>query len=55
MISGNERLIVVFGMAHSGTTILTYVLNKHPETMLAVDGGESLRWTPFFGQKKAIP
>jgi hypothetical protein len=41
MISGNERLIVVFGMAHSGTTILTYVLNKHPETMLAVDGEKS--------------
>ena len=41
MITGNERLIVVLGMAHSGTTILTYVLKRHPDVMIAAEGTEA--------------
>jgi hypothetical protein len=41
MLAGNERLIVVVGMAHSGTTILTHVLRQHPEIGLAVNGSEA--------------
>lgn len=41
MIEGNERLIVVVGMAHSGTTILTHVLRQHPDVTLAANGNEA--------------
>lgn len=41
MLAGHERLIVVFGMAHSGTTILAYLLSQHPEVRLATDGDEA--------------
>lgn len=41
MITGNERLIIVLGMAHSGTTILTHVLRQHPDITLFVDGSEA--------------
>jgi hypothetical protein len=41
MIFANERLIIVLGMAHSGTTILTYVLRQHPHLLCCVDGDEA--------------
>jgi hypothetical protein len=41
VLAGNERLIVVLGMAHSGTTILTYVLKQHPDVLSAVNGPEA--------------
>ena len=41
LIDENERLIVVLGMAHSGTTSLTYILQQHPETVCCVNGNES--------------
>lgn len=37
MIDQNERVIIVMGMAHSGTTILTYLLSQHPEIFCFVD------------------
>lgn len=40
-ILSNDRLIVVLGMAHSGTTSLTFVLRQHPETICCVSGRES--------------
>jgi hypothetical protein len=41
MIRGNERLIVVVGMAHSGTTILSYVLSQHPDVLPCVNGHQA--------------
>lgn len=41
MLNGNERLIIILGMAHSGTTILTYVLQQHPDVMCCADGQEA--------------
>lgn len=41
MIDDNERLVVVLGMAHSGTTILTHVLSQHPELRVGVNGSEA--------------
>jgi hypothetical protein len=41
MIVGNERLIIVLGMAHSGTTILAYVLKQHPQVLCFTDGTEA--------------
>lgn len=41
MIEHTERLIVVLGMAHSGTTILTHTLANHPDVTLATNGGEA--------------
>lgn len=41
MILGNERLIVVLGMAHSGTTILTHLLSQHPAVSLGTGGNEA--------------
>lgn len=35
----SENIIVVTGMAHSGTTILTYLLQQHPEIVCYTDGG----------------
>lgn len=40
-IPQNERLIVVLGMARSGTTIFTYVLCRHPQIALFRDGPEA--------------
>lgn len=40
-IIGDDRLIVVCGMAHSGTTILTYLLQQHPGVVCCVGGPES--------------
>jgi hypothetical protein len=40
MIIGNDRLIVVLGMAHSGTTIVAYILRQHPDVVVAVGGYE---------------
>lgn len=51
MIVGNERLIIVVGMAHSGTTILTYLLRQHPDAVCCTDGTEAWvlenTWLPF--------
>ncbi len=41
MITGNERAIIVLGMAHSGTTILTYLLQQHPDVVCVADGSEA--------------
>lgn len=41
MIEGNERLIIVVGMAHSGTTILAYLLQQHPDVVCCTDGTEA--------------
>lgn len=41
MIKDNERLIIVLGMAHSGTTIISYILRQHPNVAVATDGNES--------------
>ena len=41
MIADNERLIIVLGMAHSGTTILTYLLRQHPEIYIVANGNEA--------------
>jgi hypothetical protein len=41
MLNGNERLIIVLGMAHSGTTILTYILQKHPDVVCCTNGSEA--------------
>lgn len=40
MIPDNERLIIVTGLAHSGTTILTHTLAQHPDVVLATNGTE---------------
>ena len=34
----SERLIIVIGMAHSGTTVLTHVLRQHPDIVLGSNG-----------------
>ena len=39
MLDGHERLIFIDGMAHSGTTILAYVLRQHPDIFLFTNGG----------------
>lgn len=41
MIPDHERLIIVLGMAHSGTTIITQTLAQHPDVVLGANGGES--------------
>jgi hypothetical protein len=41
MIKGNDRLIIVLGMAHSGTTILAYVLKMHPDIECHINGPEA--------------
>lgn len=41
MIDCNDRLIIVLGMAHSGTTILTHILQKHPDVICGTDGAEA--------------
>ena len=41
MIQGNERLVIISGMAHSGTTILAYLLAQHPDLFLVVDGWQA--------------
>jgi Sulfotransferase family len=38
---GNDRLIIVLGMAHSGTTILTYTLQQHPDVVCGTSGPEA--------------
>lgn len=38
---GDERLIIILGMAHSGTTILAYVLKQHPDILCCANGNES--------------
>lgn len=38
MIEGNERLIIVFGMSHSGTTLLSHVVQQHPDVLCYTDG-----------------
>jgi hypothetical protein len=35
---GAERVIVVLGTSHSGTTVLAYILNTHPQVRLIIDG-----------------
>ncbi|HVX60831.1 MAG TPA: sulfotransferase [Pirellulales bacterium] len=40
-IPHHERLIIVLGMARSGTTIFTYVLCRHPQIALFRGGGEA--------------
>lgn len=40
MIKDNDRLIIILGMAHSGTTILSYLLNQHPSIVTAKNGSE---------------
>ena len=56
MIKENERLIIVLGMAHSGTTILTYILSSHPDVELHTGGPESwLLENDWLLQKEAKP
>jgi hypothetical protein len=38
----DDRLIIILGMAHSGTTILTYVLKQHPNIVCCINGNEEL-------------
>lgn len=46
MIEGSERLIVVLGMVHSGTTILTHILQQHPSVTLGLEpGGNEPNWS----------
>lgn len=40
MIKDNKRLIIITGMPHSGTTILTYILKQHPDILCYIDGNE---------------
>lgn len=40
MIHGDDRLIIIGGMAHSGTTILAHVLQQHPSIVLCAGGSE---------------
>lgn len=42
MLRRSERLIVIDGMAHSGTTVLAHVLQQHPGIILCRDGPK--RW-----------
>lgn len=37
-ISGSDRVIVVTGLVHSGTTIVAYLLGQHPEVKLLTSG-----------------
>jgi hypothetical protein len=41
MIANDERLIIVIGMAHSGTTILTFLLKQHPDVVCCRNGSEN--------------
>jgi hypothetical protein len=41
MIKNNDRLIIVAGMAYSGTTILTYILKQHPDIFCGVNSPNS--------------
>ncbi len=38
MINGNEKLIIICGMAHSGTTIVAHIIRQHPEFKLFNNG-----------------
>jgi hypothetical protein len=38
MINGNDRLIIVTGMPYSGTTVLTFLLQKHRDVTLCRAG-----------------
>jgi hypothetical protein len=38
MIKGNEKLIIICGMAHSGTTIVAHVIRQHPDFVLFNNG-----------------
>jgi len=37
-VQGADRAIVIFGLSHSATTVLTYVLSTHSKIRLIVDG-----------------
>lgn len=41
MIQGNERLIIILGMAHSGTTVIAYTLRQHPNIICCINGTEA--------------
>ena len=41
MIKNNEKIIVISGMAHSGTTILAYILQQHPEIYCFTNGDQA--------------
>lgn len=41
MINGNEKLIIICGMAHSGTTIVAHILRQHPDFTLFNNGSMS--------------
>lgn len=38
MIEHNENIVIVCGMAHSGTTIVTHILRQNPNLNLCVSG-----------------
>jgi hypothetical protein len=40
MIKDNKRLLIITGLPHSGTTILTYILKQHPDILCYTDGNE---------------
>jgi len=40
MINNDHKLIIICGMPHSGTTILTYILRQNPDFMLFTNGTE---------------
>ncbi len=40
MIKNDENIVIVCGMAHTGTTIVTHILRQHPELILFKNGSE---------------
>lgn len=38
-LPGSNRYVFIIGMAHTGTTLLTYILSKHPNMALLADVG----------------
>ncbi len=41
MIKENQNLVIICGMAHSGTTVIAHVLRQHPELTLFKNGSMS--------------
>lgn len=46
-MNGEDRLVIVLGLYHSGTTILTYLLRQHPDMRLLQDEpiGDEPNWS----------
>lgn len=41
MIQNNKNLVIICGMAHTGTTVLAHILRQHPELTLFKNGSEA--------------